>query len=185
MRAKTCLENARSSPGITRIFCPQFARIPSEARCFCMFRDAVELSKARVIPRKLPVDAAIDNAPIRIRVPLTTTRRVKARFAASTTAKWSNPSRGGATYHDTSNDGLRAHKSSAWPRRCQARSGRRTRAERAAHFPVALVTPGDDCSGGVCSFASCTDGPGGTATLPGRQAPGEGARTGPPPSQPC
>ncbi|MEV8370769.1 hypothetical protein, partial [Microbacterium sp. NPDC064584] len=48
---------------------PQFARIPSESTCFWMFRDAVELSKNRVIPRILPLDAAIKNAHFWIRVP--------------------------------------------------------------------------------------------------------------------
>lgn len=67
--AKTSLEDARSSPGNTRNFCPQFARIPSESTCFWMFRDAVELSKNRVIPRILPLDAAIKNAHFWIRVP--------------------------------------------------------------------------------------------------------------------
>lgn len=81
LRANATVDHRRSTPGMTRISCPLFARILSAGTCFRLLGDAVEPLTIRVIPRKLPLDAALENAPIRIRVPRAHVQLLRAFFA--------------------------------------------------------------------------------------------------------
>jgi hypothetical protein len=42
--------------------CPHFGRIPFAAGCFRTSLDVAAISKTRVIPRKLPLNGAMQNA---------------------------------------------------------------------------------------------------------------------------